>query len=320
MRLTSALALLACADSLVLPGRVHPRRLRSVDPSLALRAAPPLALALPSCSASQAPVGALASGAFAACSQAVISYRLGRSSDPAVSSTAGYRAHHAVAFAYMIFATAVGCGVWLGSAAWLGDAASRLLVPAASSGTVRFLAAAILGELVIWDLPTAIWVKQLRRVDMLIHHVAMAVVAALVVRCPIFYGAFYLGVVELSVLPLTLNELFAAAHDANEEAGAPPPGRVERLAKWRDLSQVVAAAAFVLVRGVEFTRVTATKFVPEVLGVLRAAAGSLPGVPDIPVLRAFVGFTVGFNALQLYWLALLVAYTAKQGLGGKRPD
>jgi len=27
-----------------------------------------------------------------------------------------------------------------------------------------------------------------------------------------------------------------------------------------------------------------------------------------------------FNALQLYWLGLLVAYTVRNGVGGERPD
>ena len=83
---------------------------------------------------------------------------------------------------------------------------------------------------------------------------------------------------------------------------------------------MLAAASFVLVRGLEFTRVTFARFLPDALGVLRAAAGSLPLAPDVLVLRSFVGFTVGFNALQLYWLGLLVQYTRQQGLGGKRPE
>ena len=92
--------------------------------------------------------------------------------------------------------------------------------------------------------------------------------------------------------------------------------RLRGLAKWRDLSQIAAALSFVLVRGLEFTRVTVCRFVPEASAALGAATLSLAHRRS---LQAMIGFTVGFNALQLYWLYLLVDYTRKSGLGGERP-
>ena len=55
----------------------------------------------------------------------------------------------------------------------------------------------VLGELVLWDLPCAIWVRKLRKPDMLLHHVGMAAVALNAMSyAPIFYGVFYLGLIE----------------------------------------------------------------------------------------------------------------------------
>jgi hypothetical protein len=46
-----------------------------------------------------------------------------------------------------------------------------------------------------------------------------------------------------------------------------------------------------------------------------AAAQGLRG----PLLGHAIGVGT-FNALQLYWLALLIKYTAENGVGGERPD
>jgi len=285
---------------------------------------------LPACSAAQAPLVALASGSTAALAQTLLSRGMSKSAEPAVATTAGYRAHHAIAFCFMLFASIVGGAVWCSSGGWAGVAASRFATLGPASDTVRFLAAVLLGELLLWDLPTAFWVKRLRRPDMLVHHAAMAIVAALVMRCPVFYGAFYLGFIEISTLPLTANEFFGAAHEANEKQAAAPldapslaepslavrEGWMARLAWWRDATQVLAALSFVVVRGFLFTRVTIGRFVPECTSVLRLAGLS---VSYRASLQLMIFFTLSFNVLQLYWLFLLLQYTSKQGLGGERP-
>jgi len=86
------------------------------------------------------------------------------------------------------------------------------------------------------------------------------------------------------------------------------PKKLERLATGRDLSQLVAALAFIVMRGVEFTRITLTRLAPDVLAVLPtpAAAGSRVAM------RAAFGLALGFNALQLYWLWQIVSTMVKK--------
>ena len=106
---------------------------------------------------------------------------------PWLSESPGYVAHQLIALVFMTIATVVGAAAWFAPAPWMGSGASRFLL---DNGTTRFLAAMLFGELVLWDLPCAIWIKELRRPDSLIHHVAMAAVAFNAAwLAPIFYGA-----------------------------------------------------------------------------------------------------------------------------------
>ena len=287
---------------------------------------PSAAAWLPSCTWQQVPLVGVASGGLAALAQFALSKQLRAKAPNLAAQLPGYLVHHLIASIFMLFAVTVGGSVWLAAAPWSTSAASRVLD---TSGTVRFLAAAIFGELLLWDLPTAAFVKKLRRPDMIVHHVAMLVVAGLVVARPIFYGAFYLGFVELSVIPMLVNEVFAALHDDAEESGFPhdrsppqaalPASRLSLYAKWRDVAQALAAISFVGVRGFDFTRVTLTRFIPEALSVL-GVTSLAPSAVTKGTLYAMIGFTLSFNALQLYWLSLLIAYTLKEGFGGKRPE
>ena len=96
----------------------------------------------------------------------------------------------------------------------------------------------LFGELVLWDLPCAIWIKALRRPDLVIHHVAMAAVAFNAAwLAPIYYGVFYLGLIELSTIPLNIHEYFAHAArvaEANVSPAAASRAAVERFRALRD--------------------------------------------------------------------------------------
>ena len=196
---------------------------------------------------------------------------------------------------------------------WAPITASRFL---SSDGTTRFLAAMLFGELVMWDLPCAIWVKQLRRPDMLIHHVAMAAVAFNAAwLAPIFYGVFYLGLIEVTTIPLNIHEYYAHAAKVAEGAAGVSTALLTRLQALRDGFQAGAAASFVAVRGVLFTGVSARLFMPEIAPLLSSSASHGLRGPLI----GHATSVAGFNVLQLYWLALLFSYTLKNGVGGERP-
>jgi hypothetical protein len=217
----------------------------------------------------------------------------------------------------MSICTLYGGAAWFAPTAWAGDAASRFLL---TDGTTRFLAAMLFGELVLWDLPCAIWIKALRRPDSIIHHFAMAAVAFNAAwLAPVYYGVFYLGLIELSTIPLNIHEYFAHAARAAERSVSPSAASraaVVRFRALRDGWQAAAALSFVAVRGLLFTHVSARRFFPEILPLIAPSAAAHG-------LRApLVGHAVsvlGFNVLQLYWLALLFSYTLKNGVGGERP-
>jgi len=207
----------------------------------------------------------------------------------------------------------------------------------------------LFGELVLWDLPCAIWIKALRRPDLVIHHVAMAAVAFNAAwLAPIYYGVFYLGLIELSTIPLNIHEYFAHAArvaEANVSPAAASRAAVARFRALRDGWQAAAAASFVAVRGLLFTLVSARRFFPEILPLLEPSAaghglrgpliGHAVSVAGFNVLQArnprlpwpslqppnpTLTLTPNPHVLQLYWLYLTLAYTLKNGLGGERPS
>ena len=102
----------------------------------------------------------------------------------------------------------------------------------------------LFGELVLWDLPCAIWIKALRRPDLVIHHVAMAAVAFNAAwLAPIYYGVFYLGLIELSTIPLNIHEYFAHAARVAEANVSPAAASRAALARFRALRDGWQAAA-----------------------------------------------------------------------------
>lgn len=301
---SSALLPPSLPPSLLLP---RPRRL-SLSPHPTMLA-PGLAL---TCGSDSVWTVAGASGTVALLSQLALSYSFGRSADPVLSDEPGFTAHQVVAIMYMLLASVVGGAAFLSGSLWPTSAEGALLTP---DGTTRFLAAVLFGELVCWDIPTCIQIPKLRKqVDILVHHVAMAVVAYVAMMyAPIFYGCFYFGISEASTVPLSLNEGFAAAHDSLQKADPDSP-RLGSLASLRDAFQVLAALSFVAFRGIGFTWVTCCRLLPDTLAVIHSA-GSL----KLPLLF-HLGAGIAFNALQLYWLFLLVMYTVRSGFGGSRSD
>ena len=134
----------------------------------------------------------------------------------------------------------------------------------------------LFGELVLWDLPCAIWIKALRRPDSIIHHFAMAAVAFNAAwLAPVYYGVFYLGLIELSTIPLNIHEYFAHAARAAERSVSPSAASraaVVRFRALRDGWQAAAAFSFVAVRGLLFTLVSARRFFPEILPLIAPSA------------------------------------------------
>lgn len=221
-------------------------------------------LPLPTCTPSAVLPLAATAGGIGALAQLGLTAAFKASGDPVWQDAPGYAAHQVVAFLLMIFVATLGLAGWLNPPAAAATAVGRLL---GVSDTARWLGAMLLGMLVVWDIPTCIAIPRLRKPDMFVHHVAMAAVALVGCRyLPTHYGLYYMGVVEISSIPLTLYDLC----DKLSEAAAKPPStvpkeRVETLRAWRDGARAVAAVCFIAVRAFDFTRVS-------VRGIQRAAS------------------------------------------------
>ena len=139
---------------------------------------------------------------------------------------------------------------------------------------------------------------------------------------PTHYGLYYMGVIELSSIPLTLydmcdrlSELAAKPAGAADAAPSVPPAKLAALRALRDTSRTVAAVCFVLVRAFDFTRVTLTRFVPDALSVLALPTTAAGFVWPI---RFMLASSVGFVGLQLYWFSLFVRVSLAEGQRQKR--
>jgi hypothetical protein len=171
-------------------------------------------------------------------------------------------------------------------------ASARLLEPVASA---RWLAAVVTGIFVFWDVPFSILIPDLRKPDVIIHHIAMTVVAAVAAyRLPMYYVFFYLGISEISSIPLLIYDqlslLIQKLDIGNNDTN---------LEKWRDRFQGVAGASFIWIRAILFTKVTMWNFVPDVLSILPAGGKALQFA-----MYACIGFTV----LQLYWFSRILGF------------
>jgi len=266
-----------------------------------MRAAlPSLSFALPTCAAEGVLSLAIKSGCVGVAAQLGLGAFFKASHDPVLNEAPHYTAHQIVAFALMVFVSALGAFGWITQGgAVAATATARILTP---SPEARWLGAMLLGMLVAWDVPAAILIPRLRKPDNIVHHVAMAA-TALVGACflPTRYGLYYMGVIELSSIPLTAYDLLERASETAQKDDSVPAARKQWLREARDACRTVAAVMFVLVRAFDFTRVTLSRFVPDAMSVLHAAGTAAHFKPP---LRFMLGSSVGFVGLQLYWFSL----------------
>ena len=170
----------------------------------------------------------------------------------------------------------------------------------------------------LWWINDSFLVKRLRKPDVLIHHVAMAAVAGVgAFALPVRYGLFYLGVSELSSLPLLAYDQLSAMTEGREGHSGDGDGDNNNMSnstllRLREIFKVAAAAAFTVVRAYLFTKVTFFEFLPD---VRRAIPFASPR--QATWLRFFQFTSVGFAALQLAWFAGIVKAVVGGGGGGE---
>jgi len=269
---------------------------------------------LPSC-----PVGkefhvAGTAGIVSALSQWIL-YRLFKKSKRSVlQNNAAYTAHSVVALSIMILVSTIGVMGWWCflplSPSCLTMATRRLLHP---SSTGRWLASIIMGSFLMWDIPTSISVPELRKLDVIIHHVVMLIIAAIgATILPMNYILYYFGVAEISSVPLVIYD------QINNWLGSTTEQKQQQqqssiLLKIEGVSKVVAAVSFTLVRVVSFTNVTVRYFLPDCWSILSSSSSAIAaGKALVPsqIQRSLLKFlmvgSIGFTILQLYWFSNMV--------------
>lgn len=181
----------------------------------------------------------------------------------------GYTSHTITALIFMGYMSTLG---WMG---WCRPGSE--LDP-------RRLAAVVAGMIGIWDVPVSLWIKDLRKVDVIVHHILMAVIAYLGAVCfPTPYVFFYLGLSELSSIPLLLLD------QLNQT------GSARAIKQWKSPLEALTAVAFTLVRVGWFTQVTVFRFVPDMVKLLSTAPSSKL------LFRFLIVASLAFTCLQLYW-------------------
>lgn len=247
---------------------------------------------LPTCTDAAVTSVAIRAGIVGLLSQLILTFIFSRIRY--LKKSAAYTAHTVIAMALMVVVSTMGVMGWwcCSDGSRFLTASARLLEPVASA---RWLAAVVTGIFACWDVPFSILIPDLRKPDVIVHHIAMTVVAAVAAyRLPMHYVFFYLGISESSSIPLLIydqlslliQKLDIGSNDTNLEL-------------WRDRFQGVAGASFILIRALLFTKVTMWNFVPDVLSVLPAG-----GKPLQFAMYASIGFTV----LQLYWFSRILGF------------
>jgi hypothetical protein len=167
-----------------------------------------------------------------------------------------------------------------------------------SNGTARWLAAVLIGELIIWDFPCSFFIKKLRDPVLLAHHVGMLMTACLVARLPTFYGLFYLGWTEVSNIPLQFWDWF---NHADEQAGKIAEKysayRLVLLSYLKETSFAIFSIFFFFVRVIAFSGITLGGLFPDIIRTLSTPGGVAARLP----LMGFIFFGVAFNGLMLFW-------------------
>jgi len=301
--------LLSVTATLLLGGGGQAREFR---PAILLRrsiivpsTSPPTRLRLPRCTAAQVPRVALTAGAAGLTPQWALTLLLLQRQQ---QEHAAHTAYDVVALVFMLLGSTVGVmGWWRSSSCYSSSSSStqpqldhppHLLL--GTDDAARWLAAVTMGLLLVWDLPVSYCgvVPQLRQADMLVHHVGMATVAGLgATSWPMPYLYFYLGVAELSSVPLLIYRQLDLWMTTTTNNNYSSPW----LDRARETAKVLTAVAFTAVRVVAFTTVTVTRFLPDVRAALRTTNHRVVMMSRRRQLQFLAAASVAFCLLQFYW-------------------
>ena len=223
----------------------------------------------------------------------------------------GYTAHQIVYFPLGVYTAYYGCAHFFAESP--ATPSARVLQHNAAG---YFLAQLQIAVLVLWDIPTGLFVQVLREPIMLAHHVGFVIAAAYVATQNVnsYYALCFFGVVEVSSVPLCFADAF---HPKHKEYSA----WLETAPVCRAFNEVVRSAfvaVYLAVRGVYFPYVVWGRYVPDMLELLALPPAQRQHVTPAQLWTPFFLGTA-FSVLQLYWGHLLIKQVQKILGGGKPP-
>jgi TLC domain len=174
----------------------------------------------------------------------------------------------------------------------------------------------VLGMMFFWDIPTGLCTPPLRELPMVLHHIGMFATAAIAMGIlsdgvPIlgYYAPFYFGLIEISSLPLIVVDIFHPKHKAWNQY-LTSNERPWWIMKINELSRLIFAFSFLLLRTIAFPYVSIAGVLADVIHVTSLPLNQRNGVPNLPLyIMAFLN--VLFSCLQLYWGSLLIRQIIK---------
>ena len=230
----------------------------------------------------------------------------------------GFTAHGIVALVLMVYLTYLGFQGWFFSpASYYPTTTEGILLDDFEPGLLVTKIA--FGMQLFWDLPVSLLVHQLRDGLMLGHHIGFVIISGITMGLfssgvPVspYYGCFFFGVIELSSIPLVIVDLF---HPKNKYWYEYMNNSNNKwLETINEICRILFAVAFLLMRGLYFTRVGMTDVFPNFIEAATHWDEEKRKFIPVSALYAVSVLVSLFSALQLYW-AIMVAKQVGKALG-----
>ena len=213
-------------------------------------------------------------------------------------------AHQLVTLPLMMYVSYLGCAGWFFPDEEAQELAATVEGRLYGRDPVgEKLSAIVLGAMVFWD----IWATLLPSIYSAAgmgHHVGLAILAAICLMPYLqHYAPFFVGVIEISSVPLVIVDLFHPKHFAYVAASHP------FLSAINEAMRLVFALSFLVLRTVYFPVVIFTQAIPDLATQLQF--GPDADTPKTALAACGISFALLFTGLQLHWSWLLIRQVLK---------
>uniref|UniRef100_A0A7S2N5A4 TLC domain-containing protein n=1 Tax=Helicotheca tamesis TaxID=374047 RepID=A0A7S2N5A4_9STRA len=177
------------------------------------------------------------------------------------------------------------------------------------------------GMQLFWDTPLGFIIPALNDPLKLAHHIGMFLTASQSAgsfgrSIGSYHALFYMGVIEISTLPLVFVDLFHPKHKPWFQyfKGNDSPSFLQ---PFNEVCRIAFALSFLVVRGILFPYEVFTRWVPDILHVASLSPEERDGAA-LPSLYLVLSTSVLFSLLQLHWAVLIAKQLLKKFVGGEK--